>query len=317
MRPSFRNRILFVEQNKVNIHDPAVSDLLSVENIIWHTKKPELKWIEHSTELIGDWRSFVRSVYMRWAITINALHVARDRYEANPNIALAVDTLRPSDEGPQRVHLAVWPGAKAAENYATSIPLIAAYGVQDLYGALEEIVFALYEIFLEAHPERLMHGDEFKPMRKLYREKNNGPEAAAAYAAAWSGRIETWRRKRAYDGLHKVFAAFWVTAKLVRPSWYKLSDIDDWTKTIETIGEIRHLIVHGEDRVSKRLSDLCTEQPALGLAFAEGERLEVHLVDLMIVEEFLDKLLSTLNRSLIELAHGAPLPKPDNTQTNT
>jgi hypothetical protein len=311
MRPSFRNRVLFVEQTEIDVQDPAVEGgLPSIQNVIWRTEDPEKKWIEYATERVGDWRSFTRSVYMRWAITINALHVARDRYRSHPEIALTVDTVRVSEKGTQRVHLAVWPAAQAASNYDASIPLMSAYGVQDLFGAFEEIIFALYEIFLTAHPQELMKGPEFKELRALYRAKDAGKNEMATFEAAWAQRFEAWRRNRSYDGLHRVFASLWRAAKLKRPSWYQLSDIEDWCRTIETIGEIRHLIIHGEDLVSKRLGDLCAAQPHLGFKFREGDRLDVQLIHLMIVEQFLDKLLSTINFSLFELALGKPLPKP-------
>jgi hypothetical protein len=308
LRPSFRNRVLFVEQQEVSVYDPHVERLHSIQNLIWRTDDPPTKWIEHATERIGDWRSFTRSVYMRWAITINALHVAEARYRDNPNIALTIDTIRPGPAGPQRVHVAVWPAAQAADNYSASIPLIAAYGVQDLYGALEENVFALYEIFLRARPERLMEGPEFKALRKLYRDRDTSDEHRAAFHHAWDERFEAWRRSRAYDGLHRVFANFWTAAGLSRPSWYEHTDIADWCRTIETIGEIRHLIVHGENNVSPRLADLCAAQPALGFNFHAGQRLDVELIHLMIVEHFLDSLLTTINASLLELAVGRPLP---------
>jgi hypothetical protein len=288
-----------------------VRELGSIQNLIWRTDDPRTKWIERATERIGDWRSFVRSVYMRWAITINALHIARDRYRDRPDAMLAVDVLRPSSDGPQRVHLAVWDPPTAAANYDASIPLLAAYGVQDLYGALEEIVFALYELFLADHPEEIIGGPQFRPLRALRRSASDGPEQAEAWAGAWAQRLEQWRRNRSYDGLHRVFASFWAAAGLQRPSWYALSDIEDWTRTIETIGEIRHLIVHGENAVSDRLGDLCAAQPNLGLEFRKGERLEVHLVDLMIVEQFLDRLLTTINLSMFEMATGEPLPVAD------
>lgn len=308
MRASFRNRLVFVQQQKIDVYNPQVEHITSAENIIWRTDDLAKKWIEQATERIGDYRSFVRSVYIRWAININALHIAERRYRENSDIALAVDTLRPSHTGPEKVHMVVWPANQAADNYAASIPLMAAYAVQDLYGALEEIIFALYEIFLNAHPGRLMEGKEYKGLRKLYRERDSSAKNQQAFDSAWSERIDAWRRKRAYDGLHKVFASFWSAAGLHRPSWFKHSDIAEWCRTIETVAEIRHLIVHGENDVSTRLADLCQAQPELGFKFQAGNQLEVKLLDLMIVENFLDTLLTAINSSLLEFAIGEPLP---------
>lgn len=310
MRPSLRNRVQFLQQNRIEANDAAILEADGIQNIIWKTDEPDKKWIEESTENVGDWRSFSRSVYMRWAITINALHIARDRYATNSNIALSVDSIRPTPRGPDRVHLAVWPAEEAAENYNNTIPLLSAYGVQDLYGALEEIIFSLYEIFVRGNPHTLMEGPEFKPLRKLFREKDENDAAKTQWNSAWERRVDNWRRNKTYDGLHRVFAAFWSAAELKRPSWFERSDIDDWCKAIETIALIRHHITHGKNEASERLAELCNEQPHLGLKFEAGTALNVSLTDLMIVEEFIDKIITTINGSLVEKAHGGPLPRP-------
>ncbi len=78
---------------------------------------------------------------------------------------------------------------------------------------------------------------------------------------------------------------------------------------METIGEVRHLVTHGENRVSRKLGDLCAAQPNLGMKFVEGELLEVSLRDLWIVEQFVDQLLNAINISLLEKAAG-PMPRP-------
>lgn len=308
MRPSFRSRVQFLTQKKIDIDDPMMAELPPIQNIIYNTDDEGKKWIEASTEMIGDFRSLFRSVYMRWAITINSLFVARDRYESKTDRVLAIDTIRASGDGPKRVHLAVWQGKEAADNYASCIPLMGGYGVQDLYGALEEVVFALYEIYIEAHPQLLMQGDEFKNLRKLYRDRETSETLQVDFQEAWAVRLEGWRRKRAYDGLHKVFAAYWKKTGLKRPSWYELSDIDDLAKNIEMIGLIRHHVTHGEDLVSEDLGKLCDEQPQLGLNFQTGEKLVVSTEHLMIVEAFLDQLLNTINMSLLEKGTGKPLP---------
>jgi len=48
------------------------------------TARPEHAWVAEATAKIGDWRGIVRSVYLRWAITINACVLAEQRYEAMP-----------------------------------------------------------------------------------------------------------------------------------------------------------------------------------------------------------------------------------------
>ncbi|MCK0099624.1 hypothetical protein MWU38_09530 [Qipengyuania sp. S6317L1] len=311
MRPSFRNRVQFLKQNIFEADDPALAEPPPIQNIIYRTDDEEKKWIEKSTEMIGDFRSVFRSVYMRWAITINSLFVARDRYQSHPNLGLRVDTVRASADGPERVELALWHGQEASRNYEACIPLMGGYGVQDMYGALEEVVFELYEIYLDAHPQELMKGDDFKRLRKLYRDRETSPEAATKHQEAWSERLDSWRRKRAYDGLHKVFAAYFKKAGLKRPSWYTQSDIGSWAKAIETVGLIRHHVTHGEDLVSEELGRLCAEQPQLGLDLKAGEQLVIYTEHLMLVEAFFDQLLTAINISLLEKGHGKPLPKPE------
>jgi hypothetical protein len=309
MRDSLRNRVRFLEQQVLEVNHPAIDQPGSVQNLIYKTDDPAIKWIETATSRIGDWRASERSVFMRWAITINALHVARDRYRDSPEILLTIDTLRTDAGRTERVHLAGWRGDEAARNHEATIPMMAAYAVQDMFGILEEIVLELYEIFVRGNPSILMRGDEYKPLRAAFRAKDDGEAEEAAFTAMWEERIAGWRRNRTFDGLHRVFGTFWAAAGLVRPSWYRLTDVDDWLRVMETIGEIRHLVTHGEDKVSKRLGDLCAGQPNLGMTFKEGERLEVTLQDLWIVEHFVDQLLNAINMSLIEKA-GGPLAPP-------
>lgn len=310
MRESLRNRVRFLEQNVIDANGLGSGLPGGVQNLIYRTQNPELEWIATATSRIGDWRASERSVFMRWAITINALHLARDRYRASPDILLTIDTLRPVHGRPERVHMAGWRGEEAARNHDATIPMMAAYAVQDMYGMLEEIVLELYEIFVRGNPQVLMKGDQYRDLRAAFRAREDGEEQAARYSTMWDERIAGWRRKRTFEGLHNVFGKFWEMAGLVRPSHYKLSDAADWQRVMETIGEIRHLVTHGEDKVSKRLADLCTAQPYLGMTFAEGERLDIKLMDLWIVEEFVDQLLNALNISLLEKAEG-PLPWPD------
>ena len=309
MRESLRNRVRFLDQKVIDANDLVPNQPGGIQNLIYRTQDPALKWIENATSRIGDWRASERSVFMRWAITINALHVARDRYRDSPDILLTIDTLRTANGRTERVHMAGWSGEEAAGNHEATIPMMAAYAVQDMYGIVEEIVLELYEVFVRGNPLFLMKGDDYKPLRAAFRAMGDGEAERVAFEAMWEDRIAGWRRNRTFDGLHKVFASFWASAGLNRPSSYSLTDVTDWQRVMETIGEVRHLVTHGEDKVSKRLGDLCAAQPNLGMTFKEGEPLEVKLMDLWIVEHFIDQLLNAINISLLEKAVG-PLPPP-------
>lgn len=312
MRPSLRSRVLFVSHERVVPADKGVIEADPGMSLSWVPDCAEHEWIGEATLRIADWKTFVRSVYMRWAITINALHVARDRYaEMDGKIGLSVDQLTMKNGNLEREPMAIWSGSQAAENYELSIPLMASYGVQDMFGVAEEIIFDLYEIYLNHNPSGLIEGKDFRAERRLYRERNESAEHAQAWESAWQERLLAWRRKKLYSGLHNVLLSFWQRSGLRRPPWYEHTDIETWAKTIEVFGELRNLITHGENYVSERLESLVTEQPFLGLTFTAGEELRVQLSDMMIMQDFLIKLLSTLNLSLIQEALGQDLPYPD------
>lgn len=308
MRTSFRNRILFVGHDTAFPADPNAPVPMSRIWLTYQTDEPDKQWIVEATSRSAEHAAFYRSVYMRWAITINALNLARDRYAEPPRRGLQILHVVPGSQGPEIQPLDIWEPETSVANYTKSIPLMAAYGIQDLFGAMEEIIFDLYEIYLDAHPLEILEGPDFREQRRLYRERNDSPENRAAWSAAWTERMTGWRRKRIYDGLHRVFKAFWERTGLKRSSACTGSDIDDWCRTIEIISELRNLLVHGENLVSTRLGDLVAAQPYLGMTFVANEVLEVALMDIMIVERFFTDVIVMINESLMELAaNGHPI----------
>jgi hypothetical protein len=302
MRASFRNRILFVGHDTAFPADPNAPIPTSRFWFTYQSDEPAKQWIVEATNRSAEHAAFYRSVYMRWAITINALNVARDRYAEPGAKALQILHAVRGSDGPEVKPLDIWKPETSVENYSKSIPLMAAYGIQDLFGAMEEIIFDLYEIYLDAHPLEILEGPDFREQRRLYRERADGPAQEAAWATAWTERMNGWRRKRIYDGLHRVFRAFWERSGLERSSAYSETDIDDWCRTIEIISELRNLLVHGENLVSQRLADLVAAQPHFGMTFVAGDVLEVSLVDIMIVERFFTDMIVLINESFMELA---------------
>ncbi|OWV94288.1 hypothetical protein ATY81_12635 [Rhizobium sp. R72] len=267
-------------------------------------------WIADATRKIPEWRQDVKDVYLRWAITINAMHVARDRYRSNPKMALETKTVRAPKGEAEFVVLETWSAADTARNYELSIPPLSAFALTDLYGLLEEIIFELYLIFLNGDPSIILKGDEFKELRQLYRQRSDSRAAAEAWETAWAQRLANWQRKRLYDGLHNVFAAFFRSTGLKRPSFFKKSDIDDWVRTIEAIGEARNLIVHGVGTVSERLQLLTSDIPTNIFVFTEGEPLEIKTAHLAFIECFCEQMFNALNTSLFEKVYG-PIEKPN------
>lgn len=56
------------------------NDPLPANNIVVDVADPNLKWVNHTTAKLGEWRDRIRSIYIAWALTINGIHVARDKY---------------------------------------------------------------------------------------------------------------------------------------------------------------------------------------------------------------------------------------------
>ena len=263
------------------------------------------------TKKIPDWRADTRDVYLRWAITINAMHVAKTRYKEHPELGLQTKTLRANREGAAReVVLETWTAGDASRNYELATPILASYALVDLFGLVEEIIFEFYLIFINHNPMGILPGSEFREIRKLFHNRETSAHAKEKWEAAWAERLGKWRRNRLYDGLHRVFAALISDAKLVAPSHYKHTKTSDWVAVIEAVSEARNLITHGEGTVSQRLDDLTKKLKTNVFVFEAGQPLEISLEHLMFVESFLDGLLNALSISLLERAYG-PMPAPE------
>jgi hypothetical protein len=189
------------------------------------------------------------------------------------------------------------------------MPMLAAFGIIDLYANLEEVIFELYRIYLNHHPEHLIKGDEFKELRRLKRGAAEDPTKRPEWEFAWKERLDAWQRKRLYDGLGKVFKAYCDLAGLKAPSWYRVSSVETWAESIDSIALIRNSLVHGATNVSKELADACTKPHSITFMFNEGEPLKIDLLHLQGVDLFCEQILTAVNFSLIELVYG-PLPPP-------
>jgi hypothetical protein len=301
---NLRQRAVFVPHVRIPWQE-GIAAIVQPDNLVHRARNADEAWIEEATGKIGEWRSLTRSVYIRWAITINASVLAEQRYRDMPeDQALRTDTLRMREEVPARVPLVTWPAHEAADHYAEVTPLIAAYGAADLFGALEDVIFDLYEIFLRHNPEPLLRGDEFRALRRIWHHRGDNGEAGAQWQAAWNERFDSWRRKRAYDGLHQVLLALFEHAGLQRPSFYRRTDVADWARTLEMVAELRHLIVHGAATVSDRLAALSNTPTSMTFDFVAGQPLDVKLHHLQSIECFCDQLLTAVNMSLVERAIG-------------
>tara|TARA_R100001086_G_scaffold185176_1_gene103586 strand:+ start:477 stop:1418 length:942 start_codon:yes stop_codon:yes gene_type:complete len=263
------------------------------------------RWISKTSASIPEFRGDARDIYLRWAITINAMHVARDRYVDRPDLGLETHSIRTDRTGKaKKTVIETWNGPDAARNYNIATPLLAAYALTDLFGVLEEIIFDLYAIYLEDNPLTILKGRDFSHVRKLYHDRKNNENAMKRWENEWIQRLEKWRRNRVYDGLHKVFLAYIRDTGLRRPNHFDRTDFQDWSKTIEAIGEARNLVTHGVGTVSQRLEELSNPEHNNIFIFKSGESLEINIDHLSFVECFFDQLFNTLSISVFEKKFG-------------
>jgi hypothetical protein len=266
---------------------------------------PKNEWMRSVMLMIGDWRATLRSTYIRWAMTINGLHVAAEKYRTPQDEAKAfhVRSLRSDRDGNVNdIVLSTFTFPEAAEAHLKIQPMLCAHGFVDMYAGLDEMVFAFYRTFLTARPELILQGEDFRELRSVRRAAGLGSAEQELWERSWAERLDHWQRKKGYDGLHRVFKAFCDIAGLQTPSRYTRTTIDTWAESIEGIGLVRNAMMHGVTKVSKDLADFCERPHALGFEFAEGESLILNLRHLQSVEAFCDQLLTGLNLSLVEAA---------------
>lgn len=299
-------RVLY-EQSTFHMQEITRDKLPNIENFIYKTDIEELKWIEHSTEFIADWRYRLRSTYTRWSLCINGLFVAQEKYSSpewkKPERQFYVSSVRVNQQLQlQQVPIAVWDGEFTAKASIETASMLHAWAIIDIYRCLEEFTFSLYRIYLDHHPDILIKGDDFKHLRRLFRKAKDSDEDNAKWKHAWQERLNNWQRKRLYDGLGKVLAAYCNQASLKGHPKARFTTPDNWAETVEGIALLRNALTHGEKKVPKELAEFCTKPHRMTFDFVEGDILDVKLHHLMGVECFCDQLLSVLNISLMELS---------------
>lgn len=289
------NRFTFIE---------AMQAGQPITNITYTAKKPEETWIENCTIGIGNWRAKFRSCYIMWALAINGLHLATEKY-ADPDwqrtTVFTISSLRLAQGGLEPSIIAEWPGEKAAQSHSETINLLCSWALIDLYSCIEEFVFDFYRFFLDQFPETLLKGEEFRKLRQLRHQARSDPTAAKEWEAAWSERLFNWQRKRLYDGLADVFLAFLSHAGLKSSTYYS-SNGEQWAETIGGIAELRNALVHGLQTVPEKLAIFSQKPNRMTFDFVQGEEIKLKLYHIQGVECFLDQLLTTLNMALLERA---------------
>lgn len=284
------------------------------DNVIIQPKDPALRWVGELTERIGPWRARMRSTYIRWALSINGLEVASKRYDEptwqKTHKEFVISSLRPragEDNGEPELEptiIAGWDGPKAADAHRQTMPMLAAFGLIDLYATLEEFVFDIYKVFLNHNRDDLLGGKEFQHLKRLKRDAEVDPSKREEWEKAWLERLESWQRRRLYNGLGKVFRGFCNTAGIKHPSCFKSTTVETWSVNIETIALVRNCLTHGVSTVPKELADACKTPFRMSFDFEEGQPLSITLVHLQGVELFCHQLLTAINMSLVERAYG-------------
>lgn len=293
----------FIGHQRVLVDQINPLQLPDIDNIILKSRHKDTIWIEETNNKIGEWRGLFRSLYIRWALAINGLYVADEKYRSNlPIRSFTIQSLR-ATRGQQAAQtvIAEWDLAFAAQAHLQTVPMMNAYGLIDLYGCFEEFVFDLYRIFLTHNPQHLLTGEENKPLKVLYKAYLDDPSKQDEWKVRFSDRLNAWQRKRLYDGLEKVFLAYCNAASIEKPSRYTLSSPQTWSETLGGIALIRNALTHGAKTVSKELADFGNKPHNNGLAFKENDALEIRLFHLQAVEMFANQLLTALNLSLVEL----------------
>jgi hypothetical protein len=187
---STRRQYNFVPHEIFNWQDINVI-LKGVTNFVHVSEKSDEQWIVETTRKIGDWRSLIRTTYMRWRIAVDALERAAITCAQLPESeCFVVTTLRPGDKTVEESVLGEWTGPEAAANHQQTAALLPAYGITDLLGAWEEIQFEMYRIFLNHHPQQLMKGEN-KDLRQLYYARHKGAGATELWQTSWQVRLES------------------------------------------------------------------------------------------------------------------------------
>lgn len=292
----------FVGHQRISVQqfDPAI--LPAINNIVYKATNAKTFWIEETTSKIGDWRAIFRSTYIRWAVSLNGLHVANEKYlTSKEEKNFIINSIRVDKGVPKQTVIVEWDFKTAAEAHIKTAPMLCAYGLIDLYACFEEFIFDFYRIYLTHNPEHLLTGDENKPLKKLYKLFLTDNSFADEWNGKFKHRLYAWQRNRLYDSLGKVFLSYCNQTGIEKPSMYKLSNPATWAESLTGISLVRHSLTHGAKIVSKDLSDFCKTPHNNGFTFKENEPLEIKLFHLQATELFSDQLLTALNLSLLEL----------------
>ncbi len=216
----------FIEREMLS---PMDERLLSVGLINWIEIpcKNENQWVGEANKLVMDFGGIFHSVYLRWAFAVNGLHVAQDRYSSddwlNGNKEFNVTGIRNSLDGSGPKQTVVYGPEKhvVAELHGSTIPMLSAWAFCNMYSCLEEFLFKLFRIFLNYHPLNILKGNEFRHGRALYKNRGKSTEDENAWQNFWGNRLDSWHKKKLYDGIEKIFNNFTTQSNIKIPKAYE------------------------------------------------------------------------------------------------
>jgi hypothetical protein len=293
-----KERIDFVGHEHIEVSD--IKENRSFDNVIISASNQNQKWIEETTEQIGDWRAKFRSAYIKWALCINSIEKAIDRY-SEKEYEFFIQSYRNDEHGKICLSkIALWKGNEVSDNYRIIMPLMAENGIVELYSIIEEYIFISYKIFLNHNPSVILSGQEFKELKKLYKARNNSTELAEEWNVRWKERINNWHRKKAYDGIKKIFNSYSQVSKL---SMGGLGEaLTEIAEGLNVVALLRNLLVHNEPLVTEEFARLTSQNicPFPNI-FEKGKKLAPELSTLMGIEHMCDRMLSVINFSCFGL----------------
>lgn len=70
----------FIERESIPIMAPGALELENVKWFEFTVTDEGLKWVQEINEVVMEFGGVFHSIFLRWAVTINGLHVAADKY---------------------------------------------------------------------------------------------------------------------------------------------------------------------------------------------------------------------------------------------
>lgn len=287
----------FDDENLEKRFSPAAAVSPGIKHIAFETEDENLKWLEDSSNLGLLYHATFHSIFLKWAVAGNGLHVAADKYKGwKEGQVFRISGYRCDGKAIVPVSLHDYPGNIASQLHAEATLILAGWGFCSLYSGIEEMLFLLFKLYYAHDPKNLLQGVEQRPLKALYRRRGDDESSKAAWEAAFAERFDQWRLNRGYKGMENNFSNY-VNVTNLDFTFASMVPVETWGKTLNIVSEIRNCFVHGARTVSPKLAGLCATPESFGFSFTEGEPFRIDMNDLAILEMFLDEFTTMLNHA--------------------